>query len=99
MAVDNSFPASNPELHVSKGGLGAVQHGKQRYLARKMLAPRASIVSVLDSRTLSRTGRCRSTKHPLLHAGRRRRDSAWLLTTSRNSLMQERKRAISPTTR
>jgi len=27
MAVDNSFPASNPELHVSKGGLGAVQHG------------------------------------------------------------------------
>src|SRR5260370_17924720 len=53
-----------------------------RTYVRKMLAPRASIISVLDSRTLCRTGRRRSTRHRLLHAERRRRDSAWLLTTS-----------------
>ena len=46
--------------------------GKAEYVSVwKLLGPRASIPSVLDSRTFSRSCRCRSTKATLAHAGQR----------------------------
>src|SRR5208337_814835 len=69
--------------------------GKAEYVSVwKLLGPRASIPSVLDSHFQPD-----QQKHPLPLQDSKEKDSAWLLATLRNSLILERKRAISPSTR
>ena len=64
---------------------------------RKLLGPQTSIPSVLVCRHFrSRLPLRTKQEHPLPTHDSSEKDSAWLLATLRNSLIQEGKRTVSP---